>query len=202
MFCKTSSFIHYIDFIYAPTASRALDRICQCTQIDHEYYKHFIKNDILPSLFSALFINLKFRSNEHWELDDAGNLLFECRALAQEKTTEFLLKYENYIRRADGPSSRFHLARTNVAKLQGASFLWCGFRYEPPPRAIPIILHQYNHQIELLMCDLSRSGKPAYTTTGTRFTGFRLLPQYWGRILGSFFHGGVSPSKIGPLAPY
>jgi hypothetical protein len=33
-------------------------------------------------------------------------------------------------------------------------------------------------------------------------TGFRLLPQYWGRILGSFFYGGVSPSKIGPIAPY
>jgi hypothetical protein len=33
-------------------------------------------------------------------------------------------------------------------------------------------------------------------------TGFRLLPQYWGWILGSFFYGGVSPSKIGPIAPY
>jgi hypothetical protein len=33
-------------------------------------------------------------------------------------------------------------------------------------------------------------------------TGFLLLPQYWGRILGSFFYGGVSPSKIGPIAPY
>jgi hypothetical protein len=33
-------------------------------------------------------------------------------------------------------------------------------------------------------------------------TGFRLLPQYWGRILGSFFYRGVSPSKIGPIAPY
>jgi hypothetical protein len=29
-------------------------------------------------------------------------------------------------------------------------------------------VNQYNHQIELLMCDLSRSGKSAYTTTGTR----------------------------------
>jgi hypothetical protein len=33
-------------------------------------------------------------------------------------------------------------------------------------------------------------------------TGFRLLPQYWGRILGSFFYKAVSPSKIGPIAPY
>jgi hypothetical protein len=111
-------------------------------KFDHEYYKHFIKNNILPSLFSALFINLKFRSNKHWELEDAGNLLFECQALAQEKTTEFLLKYENYICRADGPCSRFHLARSNVAESQGASFLWCGFRYEAPPRAIPIILNR------------------------------------------------------------
>jgi hypothetical protein len=29
-------------------------------------------------------------------------------------------------------------------------------------------VNQYNHQIELLMCDLSRSGKSAYTTTGIR----------------------------------
>jgi hypothetical protein len=34
-----------------------------------------------------------------------------------------------------------------------------------------------------------------------RLTGFRLLPQYWGRILGSFFYRGVSPSKIGLIAP-
>jgi hypothetical protein len=33
-------------------------------------------------------------------------------------------------------------------------------------------------------------------------TGFRLLPQYWGRILGSFFYRGVSPSKIGLIVPY
>jgi hypothetical protein len=33
-------------------------------------------------------------------------------------------------------------------------------------------------------------------------TGFQLLPQYWGWISGSFFCSGVSPSKIGPIAPY
>jgi hypothetical protein len=33
-------------------------------------------------------------------------------------------------------------------------------------------------------------------------TGFRLLPQYWGREKGVLFYGGVSPSKIGPIAPY
>jgi hypothetical protein len=31
-------------------------------------------------------------------------------------------------------------------------------------------------------------------------TGFLLLPQYWGMILGSFFYGGISPSKT-DLAP-
>jgi hypothetical protein len=28
-----------------------------------------------------------------------------------------------------------------------------------------------------------------------RLAGFRLLPQYWGRILGSFFYRAVSPFK-------
>jgi hypothetical protein len=32
-------------------------------------------------------------------------------------------------------------------------------------------------------------------------TGFQLLPQYWGRILGSFFYGGISSSKNGHIAP-
>jgi hypothetical protein len=32
-------------------------------------------------------------------------------------------------------------------------------------------------------------------------TGFRLLPQYWGREKGSFFYGGVSPLKIGLITP-
>jgi hypothetical protein len=32
-------------------------------------------------------------------------------------------------------------------------------------------------------------------------TGFLLLPQYWGRILGSFFYGGLSSSKTDLLPP-
>jgi hypothetical protein len=32
--------------------------------------------------------------------------------------------------------------------------------------------------------------------------GFRLLPQYWGREKGVLFYAGVSPSKLGPIAPY
>jgi len=137
-------------------------------KFDHEYYKQYLRNYILPSLFSALFINLNFRSNEHWELKDAGDFLLECRVSAQNNTDDFIKKYENFIRRADGPCPRFHIARTNCAESQGASFLFCGFRYEPPPRAIPIILKQYNHQIDLLVLDLKRNGNSPYTTTGIR----------------------------------
>jgi hypothetical protein len=137
-------------------------------KFDHEYYKQYIRNYILPSLFSALFINLNFRTNDHWELKDAGDFLLECRASAQENTDDFIKKYEHFIRRADGPCSRFHIARTNTAESQGASLLFCGFRYEPPPRSIAIILKQYNRQIDLLVLDLKRNGKSPYTTTGIR----------------------------------
>jgi hypothetical protein len=33
-------------------------------------------------------------------------------------------------------------------------------------------------------------------------TGFLLWPYIYGHFLGSFFYGGISPSKIGLIAPY
>jgi hypothetical protein len=33
-------------------------------------------------------------------------------------------------------------------------------------------------------------------------TGFLLWRQYWRHFWGSFFYGGISPSKIGLIAPY
>jgi hypothetical protein len=35
-----------------------------------------------------------------------------------------------------------------------------------------------------------------------RLTGFLLWRQYWHHFWGSFFYGGISPSKIGLIAPY
>jgi Ulp1 family protease len=138
-------------------------------QFEHDYYKRCLKNDILPALFSALFINLNFRSNQHYELDQAFDFLLSCRASAEMQTEIFLEKFESYITRRGGPCSRLHLARTNIAESQGASFVFCGWRYVSPPRAIPIILNQYNRQIQLLELDLKRTGTgSALTTTGER----------------------------------
>jgi len=138
-------------------------------QFSDDYYERYLKNNILPSLFSALFINLNFRSDQHYELAQAFDFLISCRASAVLHTDIFLEKFGSYIIRRSGPCSRLHLARTNIAESQGASFLYCGFRYEPPPRAIPIILNQYNRQIESLKLDLKRTGSgSALTTTGER----------------------------------
>ena len=154
-------------------------------KFDHGHYIHYLRNYILPSLFSSLFINLNFRSNEHMEMEHAGKFLLECRASAQKNTDDFLHKFHNFIHRKQGPCPRFHLARTNTAESQGASFLFCGFRYEPPPIGIPIILKQYNHQIDQLKLDLVRMGRTAsYTTTGARLRavaidrGFVFDPAY------------------------
>jgi hypothetical protein len=43
--------------------------------------------------------------------------------------------------------------------------------------------------------------KANYQQSFILLTGFRLLPQYWGREKVVLFYGGVSPSKIGPIAP-
>jgi hypothetical protein len=48
--------------------------------------------------------------------------------------------------------------------------------------------------------DISADSAPA-APVAQALTGFWLLPQYWGRILGSFFYGGISSSKNGPIAP-
>jgi hypothetical protein len=37
---------------------------------------------------------------------------------------------------------------------------------------------------------------------GELLTGFRLWRQYWRQLLGSLFLMGVSPSKMGPFAPF
>jgi hypothetical protein len=138
-------------------------------QFNYDYYKRYLKNNILPSLLSAIFINLNFCSDQRYELDLAFDFLLSCRTSAELQTDIFLEKFENCISRQSGPCSRLHLARTNIAESQGASFLYCGFRYEPPLRAIPIILNQYNRQIQLLDLNLKRTGRcSALTTTGER----------------------------------
>jgi hypothetical protein len=59
-------------------------------------------------------------------------------------------------------------------------------------RYIPVVLE---HQFLVLLLELSIINKLI-------LTGFRLWRQYWCQYLGYIFFRGISPSKMGPFAPF
>jgi hypothetical protein len=62
---------------------------------------------------------------------------------------------------------------------------------EGTPFTTPRMKHKFNWSASTCEAELVLEGD----YTDEELTGFRLLPQYWGQILGSFFCGGVSPSR-------
>jgi hypothetical protein len=62
-------------------------------------------------------------------------------------------------------------------------------------RLVTMLTQYYD---DILQCqEPTRSRIQVYTDS---LTAFMLWCQYWRHFLGSFFYGGISPSKIGPIA--
>jgi hypothetical protein len=61
-----------------------------------------------------------------------------------------------------------------------------------------------NHSIlnALNESKLNNSNRYTHNLNIIQLTGFLLWRQYWRHFWGSFFYGGISPSKIGLIAPY
>ena len=131
-----------------------------------DYWK-YMKDAVLPYLFSSLYINLNYKE-EHREFAKCCELIIESRARAAEMTDAFLATYEKAIFRTKGPCPRYFNTRTNIAESFAMTALSSGFRYEIPPVAIKMFISVYNKQIKLLESDLSIMKTSMLTTTGSR----------------------------------
>jgi hypothetical protein len=120
----------------------------------YEDYWKYMKDVVLPYLFSSMYINLEYDAGVHRDLHACCDLIIECRGLAAEMTDCFLATFENAIFRTKGPCPRSFCSRTNIAESLAMTALCSGFRYKTPPVAIPILILVYNKQILMLEHDL------------------------------------------------